>query len=85
MKNSVVHLYIYGMLKREIGGGNIIHISQIHPVIKWIVRIPKKYQREIINEMVNNGFLKKQGRDNYELLTIPIRINLSDCRGNPLW
>jgi hypothetical protein len=81
---SIIHLYLYGMLKREVDGGNLIHISKIHPVIKWAVRLPHKYRVEIIKEMCDFGFLKKVGRDNYELLCVRIRP-LSDSLGDPLW
>lgn len=81
---SVVHLYLYGMLKREVGGGNLIHISKIHPVIKWAIRLPRKYQIEIIREMVQCGLLKKLGRDNYEIITLRCKP-LCDSLGEPLW
>ena len=85
MKCSIIHLYLYGMLKREVGGGNIIHISKIHPIIKWSIRIPRKYQREIIKEMIDYGLLKKIGRDNYEIITVKIKTPPCDSLGEPLW
>ena len=81
---SVIHLYLYGMLKREIRNGNIIHISQINPVIKWAIRVPRKYQIQVIKEMVECGLMKKVGRDNYELITIKAKP-LCDSLGEPLW
>ena len=83
--NSIVHAYLYGMIKREVKGGNLVHISQIHPIIKWCIRIPRKYQLEVIRELVALGFLKKIGRDNYEISTIKIRKPLCDSLGDPLW
>ena len=65
-------------------GGNIIHISKIHPIIKWVIRLPRKYQVEIIRELVNFGLLKKKDRDNYEIITQRVKP-LYDSLGNPLW
>lgn len=81
---SVIHLYLYGMFKREINNGNIIHISKMNPVIKWAIRVPRKYQIEIIKEMVDCGLLKKLSRDNYELITTRTKT-LYDSLGEPLW
>ena len=85
MKKSIIHIYLYGMLKREVGNGNLIHISKIHPIIKWAIRLPRKYQYEVIRELVEYGFLKKIGRDNYEILTINMKYPPSDSLGEPLW
>jgi len=81
---SIIHLYIYGMLRRAVNGGNIIHISQIHPVVKWIIRVPKKYQLEIIKELIACGYLKKRSRDDFEIAPIVCKP-LSDSLGEPLW
>lgn len=80
----IVYFYLYGLFKREIGGGNMIHISQIHPIMKWVIRVPKKYHPEIIDEMICFSLLKKRDRDNYELLTIRKKC-LNDSLGQPLW
>jgi hypothetical protein len=72
------------MFKREINNGNIIHISKMNPVIKWAIRVPRKYQIEIIKEMVDCGLLKKLSRDNYELITTRTKT-LYDSLGEPLW
>ena len=85
MKQSVIHIYLYGLLKREARGGNFIHISKIHPIVKWAIRLPRKYQREIINELVQCDLLRKKDRDNYELITCKIKNPPSDSLGNPLW
>lgn len=95
MKSSIVHTYIYGMLKREVNG-NIIHISQIKPIVRWIVRIPHKSQMEVINELVEFGYMKKISRDCYELSSIAnerefiisgeiVKTKICDSLGNPLW
>ena len=84
MKQSIIHLYLYGLLKREVKGGNFIHISKIHPVVKWAVRIPRKYQREVITELIECGLLKKKDRDNYELANCTIKPPY-DSLGTPLW
>jgi len=84
MKNSVVHLYLYGLLKREACGGNIIHISKINPIVKHTNRIPRKYQVEIVKEMVDAGLLKRLDRDNYEIVTCHIKP-LYDSLGDPLF
>lgn len=85
MKSSIVHIYLYGRIKKEVNGGNIIHISRIHPIIKWVVRLPHKYQAEIIKELVYCGFLRRIDRDNYEILTINNIIPPCDSLGDPLW
>jgi len=53
--SSVIHLYLYGMIKREVNGGNLIHVSKIHPIIKWTVRLPRKYQKELLLELIEYG------------------------------
>lgn len=84
MKHSVIHLYVYGLLKREVQGGNVIHISKIHPIVKWAVRVPRKIQKTFIKELVCYGLLKKIDRDTYTLMAI--RNNpLCDSLGKPLW
>jgi len=82
--NSIIHIYLYGMLKRETGRGTVIHISKIHPIVKWVVRMPRKYQVEVIRELVNLGFLRRIDRDNYELLTVDYKPPI-DSLGEPLW
>jgi len=84
MKNSVIHIYLYGLIKREVNGGNIIHISKIHPIVKHTIRIPRKYQIEIIKELVEGGFLKRLDRDNYEIVTCNVKP-LYDSLGDPLF
>lgn len=86
MKNkySIIHVYLYGMLKREINGGNRIHISKVHPIIRWAIRVPKKYQIEILNELVECKLLKKIDRDNYEILYVKVKPPI-DSLGDPLW
>jgi len=70
------------MLKRK--GGNIIRIREIMPIVKWCVRMPQKYRRDIIKEMCDYGLLKKLSRDNYELLRIRNKV-MTDSLGHPLW
>lgn len=84
-QNSVIHSYLYGMLKRESKGSITIHISQIHPIVKWYIRMPKKIQVETIQELVECGYLKKISRDNYELINIENKKALCDSLGEPLW
>ena len=85
MKNSIIHIYLYGMLRRSSNGSKIIHISKIHPIVKWAIRLPHKYQVEIINELVECGLLKKRGRDNYEFSITDIENPPCDSLGEPLW
>ena len=85
MKNSIIHVYLYGLLKREVNGGNQIHISKIHPIVKWAIRVPRKYQFEVIKELVELRLLKKLDRDNYEILTVRIKHAPLDSLGDPLW
>ena len=82
--NSIIYLYLYGMIKREANGGSTIHISKIHPIVKWTIRIPRKYQIGIIQEMVDYGFLKRRARDNYIILPLKDKP-LCDSLGEPLW
>lgn len=84
MKHSVVHIYLYGLIKREVQGANLIHISKIHPIIKWVIRLPRKYQFDILRELVQEGFLKKIDRDNYEIITCRVKPPC-DSLGDPLW
>jgi hypothetical protein len=90
-KVSIVHIYLYGMLKREGNGSRVIHISRIHPIVKWLVRVPRKYQVDIIKELVELGFLKKVDRDNYEIVSPSRCLSNSynrppiDSLGFPLW
>lgn len=81
---SIIHFYLYGMLKRKMRGGNIIHISQINPIIRWTIRIPKKYMLDIIDELIECNLIKKLKKDNYEIITIN-RNPLRDSLGEPLW
>jgi len=83
IKNIKSHNYIYGLIRRESNGG-FIHISQIHPVIKWYIRLPKKYQHDFIQELITFELLKKVGRDNFEVLPLNHSPPI-DSHGNPLW
>lgn len=82
---SIVHIYIYGLIKREVGEGNIIHISKVHPIIRWHIRLPRKYQMDVLEEMVELGLLKKINRDKFEIMNIHKRVPPTDCMGDPLW
>ena len=84
MRTSIVHVYLYGLIKREVNGKNSIHISRIHPIIKLAIRLPRKYQTEIIKELVELELLKKIDRDNYELIG-RIKNPPYDSLGEPLW
>ena len=84
-KLPTIHVYLYGMLKRQTKG-NIVKIENIHPVIKWFIRIPKKYHGEILKDLVKDKLLKKINRDNYMILTRPDILPIpSDHLGEPLW
>ena len=84
MKSSIIHLYLYGRIKREVNGATTIHISRIHPIIKWVIRLPKKYHTDIVKELIDCGLLKKLDRDNYMIVDIN-RAPLCDSLGDPLW
>jgi len=84
MITSLIHIYIYGMLKRKVRGGNIIRVGEIMPIIKWCIRMPHKYRRDILKELCDARLLKKLNRDNYEIL----RTNkkpMTDSLGDALW
>jgi len=83
-KTSIVHIYVYGMIKRKVGGGNLIRIGDIHPIVKWCIRLPRKYQFEFIKELVDTNLLKKISRDNYEILPRYAKAP-TDSLGEPLW
>lgn len=83
-KASIIHIYIYGMLKRKVRGGNIIRTGEMLPIIKWCVRMPQRYKRDILKELVDVGLLKKLSRDNYELLNTRIKP-MTDSLGDALW
>ena len=84
MNPPIVYIYIYGMLKRKVKGGNLIRTSEILPIIKWCVRMPHKYRRDILKEMCKAGLLKKLSRDNYELLRTKFEP-MTDSLGDVLW
>jgi len=84
IKNSRTHIQLYGLIRRDANGSRIVHISKIHPIIKSTVRIPRKYQKEIIDELVEAGLLRKIDRDNYEILSTTIKPPL-DSLGEYLW
>ena len=82
---SIIHIYLYGLIKREAGGGNIIHISKVHPIIRWYIRIPRKYQMDILKEIVELGLLRRINSDKLEIMNIYKRIPPTDYMGEPLW
>lgn len=83
-KTSIVHIYVYGMIKRKVCGGNLIRIGEIHPIVKWCIRLPRKYQFDFIKELVDYGLLKRISRDNYEILPRYSKAPI-DSLGKPLW
>lgn len=84
-KYSIIQVYLYGLMKREVKEGNIIHISQINTIIKRAIRIPRQYQYEVLNELIAIGLLKRLGRDNFEIKTEIMNKPLYDSLGEPLW
>ena len=72
------------MLKRRVKGGNIIRVREIMPIIKWCVRMPHKYRRNILKELIEAGLIKKLSRDNYELLKTR-KKPMTDSLGDALW
>jgi hypothetical protein len=86
MKPPLPYRYVYCMLKKELKGSNIIHISKIYPIVRWWIRLPRKYNLEIIKEMEEYGLLRKINRDEYEILPISkSQIHLTNYLGDPLW
>lgn len=84
MLNDPIYIYLYGMIRREAKGGKMIHISKIHPIMKWHIRMPKKTRIKIIKKLVEYGFLKKRGRDDYDIQAIRIK-SPCDSLGESLW
>lgn len=84
MKYSIIHLYIYGRIKKEAKNSDIITISRINPIIKWVVRIPHKYQKYIVNELIREGFLERINLEEYKIKDIN-KAPLYDSLGEPLW
>jgi hypothetical protein len=83
MKVSIVHIYVYGILKRKVNG-NIISSKEIKPIIRWWIRIPKKYHNDFLKEMESCNLIKRLGRDNYEILSCSFKAPC-DSLGFPLW
>jgi hypothetical protein len=83
MKKSIAHIYVYGLIKREYGS-SLISPNQIYPIIKWYIRLPRKYQHKFLWELVEIGLLKKVGRDNLKVLPLNHSSPI-DSHGNPLW
>jgi len=84
MKYSIIHLYLYGRIKKEANGEKVLKIAKINPIIKWTVRLPHKYQQEVLKELVECGFVKRIKRDDYQILDIK-KSPLCDSLGDPLW
>lgn len=85
MKISIVHIYVCGMMKKKQKHREIIHISEIYPIVNFHIRIPRKYKKQFIKELVDYGLLKKLNRDNYQIQNIHLKKSLCDSFGNPLW
>jgi hypothetical protein len=92
MKVGKIYLYIYGQLRKECEcnfankGDYIIRISKIHTILKWFVRLPKKYHYIIIKEMEDYGLIKKISQVHFMVIPISkIYRPLTDSLGNPLW
>lgn len=79
------HRYAYGAFKQAVKNGNQIHISQIHPIVKWHFRVPRKSQMNFIQEMIEFGLIKRVDRDNYEIITCPNLEKVYDSNGDPLF
>lgn len=82
---SIIHIYLCGMLKRKIGDGTIIATNEIHPILKWHIRMPRKYQKNIIKELCELGLLKRLSREHFEIVEEAIKKPLYDSLGEPLW
>lgn len=82
---NIIHIYIYGVLKREFKDKVSITIQDIKKNLKWYIRIPKRYQDEVIKEMVELGLLIKINRDNYVLIPNIKECAPIDSYGTPLW
>lgn len=61
-KISVIHIYLCGMLYKRLGN-RVYHISEIKPIIKFHVRMPKHLQHQILREMIEFNLLKKIDRE----------------------
>lgn len=83
-KRPILHLYLYGLLKKEYGE-IIISRMQIRGKIGSMTRIPSKYRYRIIQEMVAFGLLKKLNRDSYILIPEVSNKSPIDSLDNPLW
>jgi len=84
MKYSIIHLYLYGRIKKVSKENDTITLSEIKPIIKWIVRLPHKYHYDILKELVECGFLKRITSREYKIVNIN-KSPLCDSVGEPLW
>ena len=74
------------MLKREAQGHHFIHISKINSIIKWTVRIPKKYHNIILKELVELGLVIKCNKGRFDYIINHVNHKSpSDSLGHPLW
>lgn len=72
------------MMKRAVRNGNVIGVRDMKAIIKFHIRIPKRYQNSMIKELIELELLKRLGRDNYEIITITRKAPI-DSLEEPLW
>jgi hypothetical protein len=81
-----IYLYLYGLIRRRNKiEGSVIHISDINTIIKSSLRMSRKVQKDVPDELVKMKLLKRIDRDHFEIISIPSKFKLLDCRGDPLW
>lgn len=85
IKKSVIHEYTYLKL-RNAARGNHLSLPEVMKVIKWeCANIPRKYQLEFVQELIDLGMLAKINRKKYVILTIKDFRPMFDGHGLPLW
>lgn len=83
-KIPITYLIIYGEIRKKGNGSKVVSIDDIKPIVRWRIRIPKKYQFCVVEELIDYGLLKKLGRDNYEILPCYRKAPI-DSLGEPFW
>lgn len=80
-----VYLTIYGRLKNKISYGNICDINELKEIIRRTAIMTEKERKLIIEDLILFGLIKRNSRDQFELLDLKIKEKPCDFYGNPLW
>ena len=84
MERTSIHEYIYGLIKRAYGK-RVINISELRVTLSKCPRMPRRYNYQVIKELIDMKLLIKIDRDNYAIKEDERLIPLFDKTGTPLW